>query len=108
MRNIVTVFTIILLVICNNLVDIFGRLSFDTINSIKLSGEIMEGCRSKNISCVASKFGSPTIYKNENAIHRNEALNQGVNRLVPRTPVLNRNKDLALKPNIQSTGNTSC
>ena len=73
---------------------------------MKLSGEIMEGYRSKNISCVASKFGSPTIYKNENAVNRNEGLNQG--RLVPRTPVLNRNKDLALKPHNQSTGNTSC
>ena len=58
------------------------------------SGEIMEGYRSKNISCVASKFGSPTIYKNENAINRNVALN--------------RNRDLALKPSVQFTTNTSC
>ena len=62
----------------------------------------MEGYRSKNISCVASKLGSPTIYKNENALHRNEVLNP--TRLIPRTPVLNRNKDLALKPNYQSAG----
>ena len=54
----------------------------------------MEGYRSKNISCVASKFGSPTIYKNENAINRNGALN--------------RNRDLACKPSVQFTGNTSC
>ena len=77
-----------------------------SLETIEFSGEIMEGYRSKNISCVASKFGSPTIYKNENAVNRNEALNQGC--LVPRTPVLNRNKDLALKPHNQSTGNTSC
>ena len=54
----------------------------------------MGGYRSKNISCVASKFGSPTIYKNENAINRNGPLN--------------RNRDLAFKPTVQFTGNTTC